>query len=81
MALRKVALAAFATWTSLVQAASRDQWISRSIYQIVTDRFARSDNSTTAPCDAQEGYYCGGDFQGIINKLDYIQDLGFSAVR
>ncbi|KKA19189.1 Alpha-amylase [Rasamsonia emersonii CBS 393.64] len=80
MALGKVALAAFAACTSLVQAASRDQWISRSIYQIVTDRFARSDNSTTAPCDAQEGYYCGGDFQGIINKLDYIQDLGFSAL-
>lgn len=63
-----------------VNAASRDQWISRSIYQIVTDRFARSDNSTTAACDAALGNYCGGSFQGIINKLDYIQELGFDAV-
>ncbi|PYH63383.1 alpha-amylase [Aspergillus vadensis CBS 113365] len=63
-----------------VNAASRDQWISRSIYQIVTDRFARSDNSTTAACDAAEGNYCGGTFQGIINKLDYIQNLGFDAI-
>ncbi|RAL03721.1 alpha-amylase [Aspergillus ibericus CBS 121593] len=63
-----------------VQAASRDQWIGRSVYQIVTDRYARSDNSTTAACDAAEGNYCGGSFQGIINKLDYIQDLGFDAI-
>ncbi|PYH31479.1 alpha-amylase [Aspergillus neoniger CBS 115656] len=66
--------------TSTVNAASRDQWIGRSIYQIVTDRFARSDNSTTAACDAAQGNYCGGSFQGIINKLDYIQDLGFDAI-
>ncbi|GKZ66244.1 hypothetical protein AnigIFM50267_011092 [Aspergillus niger] len=63
-----------------VNAASRDQWIGRSIYQIVTDRFARSDNSTTAACDAALGNYCGGSFQGIINKLDYIQELGFDAI-
>ncbi|KAJ5532150.1 hypothetical protein N7494_008702 [Penicillium frequentans] len=63
-----------------VHAASRDQWLGRSIYQVVTDRFARSDNSTTAPCDAALGKYCGGSFQGIINKLDYIQELGFDAV-
>lgn len=63
-----------------VQAASRDQWLGRSIYQVVTDRFARSDNSTTAPCDAGMGKYCGGTLQGIIYKLDYIQELGFDAI-
>ncbi|KAJ5457040.1 hypothetical protein N7530_012314 [Penicillium desertorum] len=63
-----------------VHAASRDQWLGRSIYQVVTDRFARSDNSTTASCNAGLGEYCGGNFQGIINKLDYIQELGFDAV-
>ncbi|KAJ5623592.1 hypothetical protein N7490_012197 [Penicillium lividum] len=64
----------------IVHAASRDQWIGRSIYQVVTDRFARSDNSTTASCNAGMGKYCGGSLQGIINKLDYIQELGFDAV-
>ncbi|KAL1982275.1 hypothetical protein VTN96DRAFT_1584 [Rasamsonia emersonii] len=64
----------------LAQAATSEEWKSRSIYQIVTDRFARSDNSTVAPCNAAAGEYCGGDFRGIINKLDYIQDLGFSAI-
>ncbi|KAJ5915712.1 hypothetical protein N7466_011645 [Penicillium verhagenii] len=63
-----------------VHAASRDEWVGRSVYQVVTDRFARSDNSTTAPCVAALGEYCGGSFQGIINQLDYIQDLGFDAV-
>jgi alpha-amylase len=63
-----------------VHAASRDQWLGRSVYQVVTDRFARSDNSTTASCDAGLGEYCGGNLQGIINKLDYIQELGFDAV-
>ena len=60
-------------------AASKEDWKSRSIYQVVTDRFARSNNSQ-APCDPNLGLYCGGDFRGIINNLDYIQDLGFSAV-
>ncbi|KAJ5494638.1 hypothetical protein N7463_010725 [Penicillium fimorum] len=63
-----------------VHAASRDQWLDRSVYQVVTDRFARSDNSTTASCNPGLGEYCGGSLQGIINKLDYIQDLGFDAV-
>lgn len=63
-----------------VHAASRDQWLGRSVYQVVTDRFARSDNSTIAPCVAALGEYCGGSLQGIINKLDYIQELGFDAV-
>ncbi|OJJ97669.1 hypothetical protein ASPACDRAFT_123558 [Aspergillus aculeatus ATCC 16872] len=67
-------------WTVRVEAASRDQWLGRSIYQLVTDRFARTDNSTTAACDAAQGNYCGGSFRGIINKLDYIQELGFDAI-
>lgn len=55
------------------------QWRSQSIYQIVTDRFARTDGSTTASCNINN--YCGGSWQGIINKLDYIQGMGFTAVR
>jgi alpha-amylase len=68
------------TTIGTVHAASRDQWLARSVYQVVTDRFARSDNSTTASCNAGLGEYCGGSLQGIINKLDYIQELGFDAV-
>jgi hypothetical protein len=62
-------------------AATPDEWRSRSIYQIVTDRFARTDGSTTAACNAGLGQYCGGTWNGIANQLDYIQGMGFDAVR
>ena len=59
-------------------AATAAQWRSRSIYQIMTDRFAQSGSSTLA-CSNLNGY-CGGTWQGIINHLDYIKDMGFTAV-
>ncbi|EMF09859.1 glycoside hydrolase family 13 protein [Sphaerulina musiva SO2202] len=54
------------------------EWRRQSIYQVMTDRFARSDGSTTASCDLDE--YCGGTWIGLINQLDYIQQMGFTAV-
>ncbi|KAF2475422.1 alpha-amylase [Lindgomyces ingoldianus] len=65
---------------SAVNAATADQWRSRSIYQVLTDRFARPDSSTTASCDTSLGQYCGGTWQGIIKQLDYIQNMGFTAI-
>jgi hypothetical protein len=62
-------------------AATAADWRSRSIYQVFTDRFAVPNNTEAPPCDTSKGRYCGGNWQGIIDKLDYIQDLGFSAVR
>jgi alpha-amylase len=56
------------------------EWRSQSIYQIVTDRFARTDGSTTANCVPSRAVYCGGTWQGIIKKLDYIQQMGFTAI-
>ncbi|KAK0970451.1 hypothetical protein LTR54_017953 [Friedmanniomyces endolithicus] len=44
----------------------------------MTDRFARTDGSTTAACNLND--YCGGTWQGLINRLDYIQGMGFTAV-
>ncbi|KAK5133489.1 hypothetical protein LTR08_007626 [Meristemomyces frigidus] len=61
-------------------AATAAQWRSRSIYQVLTDRFARSDGSTTATCDTGDRLYCGGGYKGIQNNLDYIQNMGFDAV-
>ncbi|KAM0708328.1 hypothetical protein Q7P35_004979 [Cladosporium inversicolor] len=60
-------------------AASPAEWRSRSIYQLLTDRFARPDGSTTATCDTASGKYCGGTWTGIIDRLDYIQGMGFDA--
>lgn len=56
------------------------EWRSQSIYQVMTDRFARTDLSTTAACDTSEQVYCGGSWQGLISELDYIQGMGFTAI-
>lgn len=63
-----------------VSALSAAEWRSQTIYQVMTDRFARTDGSTTAPCDMYESTYCGGTWKGIAQQLDYIQGLGATAV-
>lgn len=77
------------TWLLLLVAASLiklagcltpAQWRSQSIYQVMTDRFARTDLSTTASCVTSEQIYCGGTWEGLISKLDYIQNMGFTAI-
>ncbi|KAK7190365.1 hypothetical protein DPSP01_011555 [Paraphaeosphaeria sporulosa] len=65
---------------SIILAATATQWRSRSIYQILTDRFARTDGSTTAPCEPGYEGFCGGTWYGISQKLDYIQGMGFDAI-
>ena len=55
---------------------SKEEWKSRSIYQLITDRFSRT--SDTGRCDLNS--YCGGNYQGIIKKLDYIKGMGFDAI-
>lgn len=64
----------------LVSAASKDEWRKRSIYQVMVDRFARTDLSTTAPCNVKDRDYCGGTWKGLQNNLDYIQGMGFDAI-
>jgi len=58
-------------------AADANAWRSRSIYQVLTDRFAKTDGSQGG-CDLHN--YCGGTFVGIKNKLDYIASMGFDAI-
>jgi len=64
---------------TLATALSAAEWRKQSIYQVLTDRFARPADSTDDECNIS--YYCGGTWQGIIDKLDYIQGMGFTAVR
>ncbi|KAJ3208075.1 Alpha-amylase A type-1/2 [Dinochytrium kinnereticum] len=56
-------------------------WKGRSVYQVVVDRFSRTDGSTN-PCDFRTIFndYCGGTWRGLINKLDYITGMGFDAI-
>jgi alpha-amylase len=59
-----------------VFAANTAQWQKRTIYQIITDRFS---SPSGKPCPDIHNY-CGGNFQGIIDHLDYIQGMGFDAI-
>jgi alpha-amylase len=56
---------------------NKEEWKTRTIYQILTDRFART-NGDSSDCDLHN--YCGGTFAGIQNNLDYISSMGFNAI-
>ncbi|KAJ7633706.1 glycoside hydrolase family 13 protein [Mycena rosella] len=61
-------------------AASAAEWRERSVYQVMTDRFARPDGSITSPCSTNDRVYCGGSWRGLIDKLSYISGMGFTAI-
>ena len=63
---------------TVANCATKDQWRSRTIYQVLTDRFAKSEDSSQA-CQ-NLGNYCGGTYRGLINNLDYIANMGFDAI-
>ncbi len=57
------------------------------IYLIMPDRFANGDSSNDDPAispgllnRARPRDYHGGDFQGVINHLPYLRDLGFTTI-
>ena len=56
-----------------------------TIYFVMTDRFADGDlsNNNIYGDEYKPGnlrYYQGGDFKGLIENLDYIKNLGFTAI-
>jgi alpha-amylase len=59
------------------RAGSAAQWRDRTIYQVLTDRFANPESSSGC---ADLGDYCGGTWSGLEAKLGYIQALGFDAI-
>lgn len=64
-----------------------DEWDFRNetIYFIITDRFVDGDknNNDIYGDEYKPGnlrYYQGGDFKGVIENLDYIKEMGFTAL-
>jgi glycosidase len=56
-------------------------WRDQMIYQIVVDRFADGDpNNDFNIQPSVPGQYHGGDWQGIIDHLDYLQTLGVTTL-
>lgn len=57
------------------------------VYLIMPDRFSDGDTSNNDPPQSRGLYdrghkfrYHGGDFQGVINRLPYLKDLGVTAI-
>lgn len=52
-----------------------------SIYDLLVDRFNNGNYENDEDVDAKNKHaFAGGDFAGIISRLDYIADLGFTLV-
>lgn len=56
-------------------------WEDETIYYITIDRFHNADGSNDLDVNMDDpNAYHGGDFRGIAEKLDYIQDMGFTTI-
>lgn len=64
-------------------------WVKHAVfYQIFPDRFARSERIEHPPgttfkpwgTDPAENGFQGGDLLGVVDKLDYLQELGITAL-
>lgn len=62
-------------------------WDEEVIYMILTDRFYDGDESNNNPQNIDGSYdkdhleaYHGGDFRGIIEKIDYLKELGITTL-
>ncbi|KAJ7756824.1 alpha-amylase [Mycena maculata] len=61
-------------------AATAEQWRTRSIYQVITDRFALEPGAVVNECVISNSTWCGGTWNSIRENLNYIQDAGFTAI-
>lgn len=56
-------------------------WRDQVIYQIMIDRFDNGDPNNDINVEPGiPGRYHGGDWQGVIDRLDYLEDLGVTAL-
>lgn len=57
-------------------------WQDETVYSIMIDRFNDGDRKNDIDVNAKYPLaYNGGDIKGIIDKLDYIHEMGFTAIR
>jgi len=62
-------------------AGQEGDWRDEVIYQLLVDRFADGDlNNDFGVVPGALGLYQGGDWQGMIDHLDYLEKLGVTAL-
>lgn len=75
-----VVVASFAPAAGAAAAAPVD-WRDEAIYMVMTDRFRNGDPSNDLDSvPGKADWWQGGDLQGVIDELDYIKDLGMTAI-
>lgn len=58
-----------------------DQWRDEVIYQILVDRFANGDRGNDTMVDPDDlARYQGGDWQGLIDRMGYLEELGVTTL-
>ncbi len=68
-------------WDRPHQSNADIDWRDQVIYQIMIDRFYNGDPNNDYNVRPEiPGQYHGGDWQGVIDKLDYLQELGVTAL-
>jgi glycosidase len=79
------ALAALVVVASLLPAepaaAAPIDWRDEAIYMVMTDRFRNGDPlNDLDSVPGRADWWQGGDLQGVIDELDYIKELGMTAI-
>jgi glycosidase len=68
-------------WDRPNQSNAEIDWRDQVIYQIMVDRFDNGDPNNDYNVEPSvPARYHGGDWQGIINRLDYLEELGVTAL-
>jgi cyclomaltodextrinase / maltogenic alpha-amylase / neopullulanase len=63
------------------QAAAKETIEDESIYDLLVDRYFNKTIENDFEVDTQTpGAFAGGDFMGVVEKLDHIEKLGFSMI-
>ncbi|WP_052728452.1 alpha-amylase family glycosyl hydrolase [Domibacillus tundrae] len=58
-----------------------EDWHDETMYFLMTDRFMNGDRSNDEQTDNKDSSaYQGGDFKGIQDKLEYLQELGMTSI-
>ncbi|MGL5328517.1 MAG: glycoside hydrolase family 13 protein [Peptostreptococcaceae bacterium] len=70
-----------------IDVADTPDWVKSTVwYQIFPDRFENGDESINPPnvetwgSEPTSYNFTGGDLQGVINKLDYLKELGINGI-
>jgi glycosidase len=68
-------------WRTTAAMPPDGDWRDEVIYQLLVDRYANGDlNNDFRVVEGSLGQYQGGDWQGVIDHLDYLEELGVTTI-